>query len=147
MARTRLPPHEVADLGLAPAGDGADRLGRRADAGAGRGSAERFAAERPLDGIRLGACLHVTAETANLVQALTRRRRPGRAVLGQPAVGPGRRRGGARVRARHRGAGAPRRGPRHLRHATSRALLEPDGPQITIDDGADLLMTAHALWR
>jgi adenosylhomocysteinase len=30
----------------------------------------RFAAERPLDGVRVGACLHVTAETANLVLAL-----------------------------------------------------------------------------
>src|SRR4051794_41984317 len=30
----------------------------------------RFAAERPLEGIRVGACLHVTSETANLVRAL-----------------------------------------------------------------------------
>src|SRR3954451_21174756 len=31
---------------------------------------ERFAAERPLEGVRVAACLHVTAETANLVRAL-----------------------------------------------------------------------------
>ena len=31
---------------------------------------ERFAAERPLAGLRVGACLHVTAETACLVRAL-----------------------------------------------------------------------------
>ena len=31
---------------------------------------ERFATETPLDGIRVAACLHVTAETANLVRAL-----------------------------------------------------------------------------
>ena len=31
---------------------------------------ERFAKERPLEGIRLSACLHVTTETANLVQTL-----------------------------------------------------------------------------
>jgi len=31
---------------------------------------ERFAKERPLDGLRVAACLHVTAETANLVRAL-----------------------------------------------------------------------------
>src|SRR3954453_9087554 len=31
---------------------------------------ERFAAERPLQGIRVGACLHVTSETANLARAL-----------------------------------------------------------------------------
>ena len=31
---------------------------------------ERFQQERPLDGIRLGACLHVTTETANLMRTL-----------------------------------------------------------------------------
>jgi adenosylhomocysteinase len=31
---------------------------------------ERFAKEKPLRGLRFSACLHVTAETANLVQAL-----------------------------------------------------------------------------
>ena len=31
---------------------------------------ERFAAEKPLTGIRIGACLHVTTETANLMLAL-----------------------------------------------------------------------------
>src|SRR3954471_15236438 len=31
---------------------------------------ERFARERPLDGVTVAACLHVTAETANLVRAL-----------------------------------------------------------------------------
>src|SRR5437016_14493124 len=31
---------------------------------------ERFEKERPLDGMRIGACLHVTTETANLVEAL-----------------------------------------------------------------------------
>ncbi len=31
---------------------------------------ERFAAERPLEGIRVSACLHVTSETANLMRTL-----------------------------------------------------------------------------
>jgi adenosylhomocysteinase len=31
---------------------------------------ERFATERPLDGLRIGACLHVTTETANLALTL-----------------------------------------------------------------------------
>src|ERR671938_659381 len=31
---------------------------------------ERFSRERPLDGIQLGLCLHVTTETANLVRTL-----------------------------------------------------------------------------
>src|SRR5271154_5525085 len=61
--------HDVRDLGLAPGGrqriEWADhqmpvlRLIR-----------ERFASELPLKGHRLGACLHVTCETANLLRAL-----------------------------------------------------------------------------
>ena len=31
---------------------------------------QRFGQERPLDGVRIGACLHVTSETANLVRTL-----------------------------------------------------------------------------
>ncbi|MBW1679283.1 MAG: adenosylhomocysteinase, partial [Deltaproteobacteria bacterium] len=31
---------------------------------------ERFKKEKPLAGIRLSACLHITTETANLAQAL-----------------------------------------------------------------------------
>src|SRR5215212_9096264 len=31
---------------------------------------ERFEKERPLEGIRIGACLHVTTETANLMETL-----------------------------------------------------------------------------
>ena len=30
----------------------------------------RFGSERPLDGVRIAACLHVTAETANLARVL-----------------------------------------------------------------------------
>ena len=31
---------------------------------------ERFEKERPLDGVRIGACLHATTETANLMRTL-----------------------------------------------------------------------------
>lgn len=61
--------HDVKDLRLAPDG-------RRRIAWAGRDMPvlnlikERFEKERPLEGIRLSACLHVTAETANLVDTL-----------------------------------------------------------------------------
>jgi adenosylhomocysteinase len=62
-------PHDVADLGLADAGalkiDWADRqMPVLADIRA------RFAAERPLSGWRISACLHVTSETANLMRTL-----------------------------------------------------------------------------
>jgi adenosylhomocysteinase len=61
--------HEVADPSLAA--DGEDRIAwaDRAMPVLGR-IRERFAARRPLDGLRVGACLHVTAETANLVRTL-----------------------------------------------------------------------------
>jgi adenosylhomocysteinase len=62
--------HDVADLALADAGqtriDWADRhMPVLASI------RERFAREKPLDGIQLGLCLHVTTETANLVRTLT----------------------------------------------------------------------------
>ncbi|MFH1176397.1 MAG: adenosylhomocysteinase, partial [Acidobacteriota bacterium] len=64
-----LPPHDVADLSLAEAGlrriNWADRhMPVLASI------RERFAAEKPLAGQRLAACLHVTTETANLVRTL-----------------------------------------------------------------------------
>lgn len=60
---------DVADLSLSDTGrqrvEWADRsmqvLGR---------IRERFAAERPLEGVRIAACLHVTTETANLMRTL-----------------------------------------------------------------------------
>lgn len=36
-----------------------------------RGLAERFARERPLDGLRVAGCLHITSETAGLARVLT----------------------------------------------------------------------------
>jgi adenosylhomocysteinase len=61
--------HDVAEVGLADSGalkiEWADRqMPVLAEI------RERFAAERPLEGWRISACLHVTAETANLMRAL-----------------------------------------------------------------------------
>ena len=60
---------DVRDLGLAEKGR------ERVDWAAGEMGVlalvrERFEKERPLEGIRIGACMHVTTETANLVDAL-----------------------------------------------------------------------------
>ncbi len=61
--------HEVKDLSLAP-------LGKKRIAWAGREMPvlrqirERFAQEKPLQGIRISACCHVTTETANLALTL-----------------------------------------------------------------------------
>src|SRR2546426_12646613 len=60
---------EVKDLGRAPSGqmriEWADR-----NMPVLRHIRERFAKERPLKGVKIGACLHVTSETANLARAL-----------------------------------------------------------------------------
>ena len=37
---------------------------------------ERFAKEKPLKGVRLSACLHVTSETASLARTLVARMMP-----------------------------------------------------------------------
>ena len=67
--RTEMKTADVADLALADAGrlkiEWADRqMPVLADI------RERFERERPLDGWRISACLHVTAETANLMRTL-----------------------------------------------------------------------------
>jgi adenosylhomocysteinase len=60
---------DIADIGLADAGalkiEWADRQMPVL-----AGIRERFAVERPFDGWRISACLHVTAETANLMRTL-----------------------------------------------------------------------------
>jgi adenosylhomocysteinase len=61
--------YDVRDLGLAEAGR-KRVLWAGQDMPVLRRVRERFQKERPLDGMRFSACLHVTAETANLVQTL-----------------------------------------------------------------------------
>ena len=142
MARTRLPPHDIADLGLASGG-----ISRIAWAGEQMPVLarirERFSEQRPLDGIRVGACLHVTAETAQLVLALT----AGGARVALCSANPLSTQDdvaaalvyehGVEVRAL-RGEDVDT----YARHV--RAVLDGK-PEVTVDDGADLLMTAHAL--
>ena len=62
--------HDVRDLGLAPRGK--TRI-EWADTSMPvlREIRERFEKEKPLKGLRLSACLHVTSETANLARTLT----------------------------------------------------------------------------
>ena len=101
---------------------------------------ERFARERPLAGVRIGACLHVTSETAALVRTLVA--------------------GGATVR-------LCASNPLSTQDDVAAALVEEQvevfaikgedretyyrhiqqaldlQPQITMDDGADLVSTVH----
>src|SRR5690606_11551069 len=64
-----LPPHDVADLGLAAAGKARIEWADRSMPVL-RAIRERFAAEQPLAGHTIAACLHVTTETANLMRTL-----------------------------------------------------------------------------
>jgi adenosylhomocysteinase len=60
---------DVKDLGLAEKGRA--RIGwATGEMGVLALIRERFEKERPLEGLRIGACLHVTTETANLVETL-----------------------------------------------------------------------------
>src|SRR5258708_8147902 len=61
--------HHVKDLNLAPKGHGRiEWAGRSMPVLA--SIRERFAKEKPLKGLRISACLHVTSETAHLMQTL-----------------------------------------------------------------------------
>jgi adenosylhomocysteinase len=102
---------------------------------------ERFARERPLDGVRIAACLHVTTETANLVRTLA----SGGAEVGLCASNPLSTQDdvAAALVARHgaevhavRGEGTES----YYRHID--ALLDRV-PEITMDDGADLISAIH----
>ena len=64
-----LPPHDVTDLGLAYEGIRRIEWAER-EMPVLRLIRERFTRERPLEGLRIGACLHVTTETANLMRTL-----------------------------------------------------------------------------
>ncbi len=74
---------------------------------------ERFAEERPLEGVRIGACMHVTTETANLMRALTASGAQVALCL-QSAVHPGRHRCLARARLRRARVCHRRRGRGNL---------------------------------
>jgi adenosylhomocysteinase len=62
--------HDVADLALADAGQARIEWADR-HMPVLASIRERFAREKPLEGVQLGLCLHVTTETANLVRTLT----------------------------------------------------------------------------
>jgi adenosylhomocysteinase len=104
---------------------------------------ERFGRERPLEGIRIAACLHVTAETGSLLTALA----AGGAQTALCSANPLSvqddvaaalvREHGVAVRAAYGEDLATY--ARHVRETLAGA------PQVTVDDGADLLISAHEL--
>jgi adenosylhomocysteinase len=102
---------------------------------------ERFAKERPLNGLRIAACLHVTTETANLMLAL----RDGGAEVALCASNPLSTQddAAAALVAMHGISVFAVRGEddaTYYKHIHS--ALEHK-PQVTMDDGADLVATLH----
>ena len=70
MPENTLPEHyDVKDLSLADAGLARIMWADR-DMPVLAKIRERFAEEKPLEGVRIGACMHVTTETANLMRVL-----------------------------------------------------------------------------
>ena len=101
---------------------------------------ERFAGASPLAGLKVAACLHVTAETANLVRTLA----AGGAETALCSANPLSTQDD--VAAALVEAGVPvlaRRGEDAELYARHVAALAEWGPDITLDDGADLLMLMH----
>ena len=97
---------------------------------------ERFSSEKPLNGLKVGACLHVTAETANLARTLV----AGGAEVALCAANPlSTQDDVATVLAEEmlvRAAHGTNPGP-------GQADVAAWGPTVTLDDGADLLWLLH----
>jgi adenosylhomocysteinase len=101
---------------------------------------ERFATERPLDGAKVAACLHVTAETANLMHALVAGGAQAALCSANPLTVQD------EVAAALVDQGVPvqaTRGEDAEMYAKHVGTLADWGPDITLDDGADLLMLLH----
>jgi adenosylhomocysteinase len=131
--------HDVKDLSLAE--EGVRRIsGRRARC---RSSTirRRFAKDKPLQGLRLSACLHVTTETANLMLAL----KDGGAQIALCASNPLSTQDdvAAALVAEYGIPTFAKKGEddetyyRHIHQALEHM------PQMSMDDGADLVATIH----
>jgi adenosylhomocysteinase len=139
-----LPEYDVRDLGLAHAGhkriEWADRqmpVLRRIR--------ERFGKELPLKGERLGACLHITCETANLLRAL----KAGGAEVFACASNPLSTQddvAAALVKDYGIPVYAVHNEDRDTYYSHLRAVLERR-PTITMDDGADLVSLLHTEYK
>jgi adenosylhomocysteinase len=102
---------------------------------------ERLAGERPLAGLRVGACLHVTAETACLVEALS----AGGAEVALCAANPlSTQDDVAAALAADGRVVHGRRGADEDAYAAGVVAVVDGAPQVTLDDGADLLTVLHA---
>ncbi|MBF6604733.1 MAG: adenosylhomocysteinase [Chloroflexi bacterium] len=139
-ATAALPPHDVTDLGLADEGVRRIEWAER-EMPVLRIIRERFERERPLAGLRVGACLHVTTETANLMRTL----RAGGADIVLCASNPLSTKddvAAALVVVYGIGCYARRGEDRDTYYAHLGAVADTH-PVLTMDDGCDLVSLLH----
>ncbi len=132
--------YDVRDLSLAQEGRNRIEWAER-DMPVLRSIRERFAKERPLEGVRISACLHVTTETANLMLTL----KEGGAELFLTASNPLSTQddvASALVKHYEIPVFAIKGEDRDTYYAHLRTVIEKE-PDIVIDDGADLISTLH----
>jgi adenosylhomocysteinase len=132
--------HDVADLALAPEGQ------RLIDWAAKEMPVlalirERFAAERPLAGLRIAGCLHITTETANLAVTLKAGGADVRLCASNPlsTQDPV----AAALVAVHDIPTFAVKGEDSARYYAHIAAVLECEPQLTMDDGADLVSQLH----
>ncbi|MDF2953092.1 MAG: S-adenosylhomocysteine hydrolase [Thermodesulfobacterium sp.] len=102
---------------------------------------ERFKEEKPLKGVKIGGCLHITTETANLARTL----KEGGAEVYLCASNPLSTKdevAAALVKHFDISVFAIRGEDRETYYSHIKAVLDRE-PHITIDDGADLVTTLH----
>jgi adenosylhomocysteinase len=135
-----LVPHDVTDLDLADEGVRRIEWSER-EMPVLRLIRERFERERPLEGLRIGACLHVTTETANLARTLA----AGGAEVHLAASNP--------LSTQDTTAAAlvtafgistyARRGEDNATYYDHLRTVADTHPLITMDDGCDLVSLLH----
>ena len=140
-ATASLPAHDVTDLGLAAEGVRRIEWAER-EMPVLRLIRERFERERPLAGLRIGACLHVTTETANLMRTL----KAGGAEVVLAASNPLSTKddvAAALVAEYGIGTFARRGEDRDTYYAHLNSVADTH-PQVTMDDGCDLVSLLHS---
>jgi adenosylhomocysteinase len=141
MTTTRDTAGDVADLGLVDEGVRRIEWAER-EMPVLRLIRERFERERPLEGVRVGACLHVTTETANLMRTLA----AGGAEVALAASNPLSTQDDAAA-ALVAAYGIPtyaRRGEDRATYYAHLNAVADAHPQVTMDDGCDLVSLLHA---
>jgi adenosylhomocysteinase len=135
-----LPAHDVTDLGLADEGVRRIEWAER-EMPVLRLIRQRFERERPLEGVRIAAALHVTTETANLVRTL----KAGGAQVALSASNPLSTKDdvAAALVARYGISTFARRGEDRDTYYAHLNAVADIRPNMTMDDGCDLVSLFH----